>query len=115
MSSSSGMRSKGVGDMWRLLFVGFLIAQGLVHLAVWVMPKPKDQRAAFDPAISWLFGDQRTLAMTLAFGAAAVLVAAGLGLWVHADWWRPVAVTGLAISFLLMVVYFNPWFLFIEG
>jgi hypothetical protein len=102
--------------MWRLLFVGFLIAHGLVHLAVWAMPKPKDQRAPFDPATSWLFGrDQRTLALTLAFGAAAVLVAAGLGLWVHADWWRPVAVTGLAISFLLMVVYFNPWFLFIEG
>jgi hypothetical protein len=55
------------------------------------------------------------LALTLAFGAAAVLVAAGLGLWVHADWWRSAAVTGLAISFLLMVVYFNPWFLFIEG
>lgn len=101
--------------MWRLLFIGFLIAHGLVHLAVWAMPKPKDQRAPFDPATSWLFGEQRTLALTMALTATAVLVAAGLGLWVYADWWRPVAVTGLAISLVLMVLYFNPWLLFIEG
>jgi hypothetical protein len=33
----------------------------------------------------------------------------------QAEWWRPVAVIGLAVSFALMVLYFNPWYLFIEA
>jgi hypothetical protein len=40
---------------------------------------------------------------------------AGIGLWAHAEWWRPVADIGLAVSFALMVLYFNPWYLFIEA
>ena len=31
--------------MWRLLFIAFLIAHGLVHLAIWLMPKPADEKA----------------------------------------------------------------------
>lgn len=99
--------------MWRLLFIGFLIAHGLVHLAMWLSPKPKDQTVPFDPGHSWLFGDRRTLAVAVAAAAAVTLVAAGLGLWGHADWWRGAAVVGLAVSFGLMVLYFTPWYLFI--
>jgi hypothetical protein len=51
--------------MWRLLFIGFLIAHGLVHLAIWLMPKPPDQKAPFDPGHSWLLGDQKTVAWSL--------------------------------------------------
>lgn len=40
---------------------------------------------------------------------------AGIGLWSYAEWWRPTAVGGLAISFGLMILYFNPWFLVIEA
>ena len=47
--------------------------------------------------------------------AAVLLVGAGLGLWAAAGWWRGVAVVGLVTSFSLMVVYFTPWYLFIEG
>jgi hypothetical protein len=101
--------------MWRFLFIGSLIAHGLVHLAIWVMPKPKDQQAPFDPDHSWLLGEQKTTAVLLAVTAAVLLMAGGLGLWAHADWWRSVAVIGLAASFGLMVLYFNPWYLFIEG
>jgi lysylphosphatidylglycerol synthetase-like protein (DUF2156 family) len=101
--------------MWRFIFIAFLIAHGLVHLAIWLMPKPADQKAPFDPDHSWLLGEQNTMAVLLAVSAAALLVAGGFGLWVHADWWRSVAVIGLAASFSLMVVYFNPWYLFIEG
>ena len=43
-----------------------------------------------------------------------LLVAAGIGLWAHADWWRGVAVVGLGASLGLMVVWFNPWFAFSE-
>ena len=101
--------------MWRFLFIAFLIAHGLVHLAIWLMPKPPDQKAPFDPDHSWLFGDQKAVAVVLAVAAAALLVAGGFGLWAHADWWRALAAVGLATSFGLMVVYFNPWYLFIEG
>lgn len=100
--------------MWRFPFIGFLVAHGLVHLAIWLMPKPPGQKAPFDPNHSWALGDQKTIAVLLAVTAAMFLVAGGLGLWVHAGWWRSVAVIGLAASFGLMVVYFNPWYLFIE-
>jgi hypothetical protein len=100
--------------MWRFLFIGFLIAHGLVHLVIWLMPKQPGDKAPFDVNHSWILGDQKTLAVVLATAAAALLVAGGLGLWVHADWWRAVAVVGLAASLGLMVLYFNPWYLFIE-
>jgi hypothetical protein len=100
--------------MWRILFIGFLIAHGLVHLTIWLMPKPAEGKAPFDVNHSWLLGSQRSLAVVFAIAASALLVTAGLGLWAHADWWRAVAVVGLAASFGLMVLYFNPWYLFIE-
>lgn len=101
--------------MWRFLFIGFLIAHGLVHLAIWLIPKPADQKAPFEPDHSWLLGDQKTFSVLLAVTAAVLLVGAGLGLWASAGWWRSVAAVGLVTSFGLMVVYFNHWYLFIEG
>jgi hypothetical protein len=101
--------------MWRLLFIGFLIAHGLLHLAIWLMPKPPKEKASFEPDQSWLLGDQKTVAVILAVLAATLLLAGGLGLWARADWWRGAAAIGLAVSFGLMVLYFNPWYLFIEG
>jgi hypothetical protein len=101
--------------MWSIAFIVFLIAHGGVHAAIWATPKPKDQNAPFDPSHSWLVGNQKTLALFLALTAAALLVAAGIGLWTHAEWWRVVAVVGLSVSLGLMIVYFTPWFLFIEA
>jgi hypothetical protein len=101
--------------MWRFLFIGSLIAHGLVHLAIWLMPKPSEEKAPFDPNQSWLLGERKSVAVVLAVIAAALLVAGGLGLWVHAGWWRGGAALGLAASFGLMLLYFNPWYLFIEG
>lgn len=101
--------------MWRFLFIAFLLAHAGVHTAIWATPAPKDPEAPFDAGHSWLLGDQRTLALVLALAAAGLLLVAGIGLWVHAGWWRPVAVVGLAVSFGLMVLYFTPWFLLIEA
>lgn len=101
--------------MWRLLFISFLIAHGLVHLAIWLFPKQEATPAPFDVHHSWLVGEVKPLAMFLAITAAVLLVGGGLGLWAHADWWRGVAVAGLGVSFGLMVLYFNPWYLFIEA
>jgi hypothetical protein len=106
---------KGLIDVWRFLFIAFLIAHGGVHVAIWATPKPKDQKVPFDASHSWVFGSQRSLALVLALVAAALLVAAGIGLWAQGEWWRPVAVVGLATSLGLMVLYFHPWFLFIQA
>ncbi|HET9672195.1 MAG TPA: hypothetical protein VFQ40_05030 [Actinomycetota bacterium] len=101
--------------MWRFLFISFLIAHGLVHVAIWLFPKPAEGKAPFDVSHSWLFGDVKPVAVVLAVLAAVLLVAGGLGLWAHAEWWRGVAAVGLAVSFGLMVLTFNPWYLFIEA
>ena len=101
--------------MWRILFIAFLILHGALHAAIWVTPSKEGRDTPFDPSHSWLLGGQRALAVAMALAVAGLLVAAGVGLWAHAEWWRPVAVTGLAGSFILMVLYFNPWFLLIQA
>lgn len=53
--------------------------------------------------------------MTLALASAGLLVAGGIGLWANLEWWRTMAGLGLGASLGLMLVYFNPWFLFIEA
>jgi hypothetical protein len=100
--------------MWRLLFIAFLIAHAGVHAAIWATPATRNADAPFDASASWLLGSQRALAMAVALTATALLALAGIGLWAHADWWRPVAIAGFGVSFGLMVVWFNPWFSFIE-
>ncbi len=99
--------------MWRFLFIAFLIAHGGIHVAMWATPAKEGE--PFRASHSWLLGDQRGLAVVGALVAAALLVAAGIGLWAHAEWWRSVAVIGLAVSFGLMVLFFHPWFLFIQA
>ena len=103
--------------MWRFLFIAFLIAHGLIHLVIWVIPpKPKDEAARpFDPSHSWLLGDREGPARAAALAATVLLIAAGLGLWAGVDWWQSAAVAGLATSLGLMIVYFDRWFLFIEA
>ena len=100
--------------MWRFLFIAFLIAHGLVHLTIWLMPKPADQKAPFDPIIRGCSVTRRRWQSSSPL-PQLVLMAGGLGLWAQAEWWQSVAAIGLAASFGLMVAYFNPWYLFIEG
>jgi hypothetical protein len=96
--------------MWRFVFPAFLVAHGLVHVAVWAMPKPAEgKEPPFDPAHSWLLGNARTLVISLAVASAALFVVAALGLFGHADWWRTVAVVASGVSIVLMTLFFNPW------
>lgn len=104
--------SDGGRRVFRVLLGAFLVAHGLVHVAMWA-PRYDPEKAPFDASRSWLIGDRRTFAKILAFSAAAALVVAGLSLWVGAGWWRPTAVVGLGVSTLLLLVYFNRWYLFI--
>jgi hypothetical protein len=98
--------------MLRWLLIVFLIAHGLVHLAIWA-PTYDPTKAAFDPSHSWLMGEQRWLARVLAFAAAAVLILAGIGLWAQGGWWRPTAVVGLGLSTVLLILYFVRWYVVI--
>lgn len=100
--------------MWRFALIAFLIAHGLVHIAVWA-PRYDKEKMPFDSSHSWLLGDARALAIALAVASAVLLVVAGLGLWAHAGWWRPATVIGLAASLTVIALYFNPWYLFITA
>jgi uncharacterized membrane protein YphA (DoxX/SURF4 family) len=96
----------------RVLLSVFFIAHGLVHVAIWA-PRYDPDKAPFEAAHSWLLGDQRPLARVLAFLAAAILIVAGVALLAQGGRWRPTAVVGLSVSTALLVLYFNPWYLFI--
>ena len=87
----------------------FLVAHGLVHLAIW-LPRP-DAKAPFDVGRSPFAGEVRRLAVALAIAAAAVLGFGGLGVLVAAPWWIPVTVAGAGISAALLLLTFNPWWL----
>jgi hypothetical protein len=97
--------------MIRILLGGFLIAHGLVHLAVWATPT--DQSASFDPSHSWLLGSAKGFGVVVGALAMVALVAGGVALFAHTGVWRPLTIAGLAVSLLLDVLYFNPWFIFI--
>jgi hypothetical protein len=103
--------------MIRILIGGFLIAHGLVHIAVWAMPRTTKAQAdaPFDPAHSWLIGTTRRLVAPFAVIVAVILVAGGIALFAQAGSWRPITVIGLAGSLFLDVLYFNPWFVFITA
>ena len=98
--------------MLRVLLIGFLIAHGLVHVAIWA-PTYDPETSPLDPSRSWLIGDRRALAQVLAFSAAAILVVSGIALWADGGWWRPTAVVGLSISTALLLLYFDRWYLLI--
>jgi hypothetical protein len=95
--------------MWRWVFIAFLFAHGFVHVAVWAMPSDPKKPAPFDASHSWVLGDAKQLAVALAVGAAVLFAIAGIGLLVHAGWWRPLTVLAAGGSVLLMTLYFNPW------
>ena len=90
--------------MLRVVLIAFLIAHGLVHLAIWA-PKDDPEKATFDPAHSWLIDDRRPLARLLAFSATAILIVAGIALWVDVGWWWPTAVVGLIVSTVLLLLF----------
>lgn len=86
----------------------FLIAHGLVHVAVWVA-EPKDD-APFDPRRSWLIGDARRPARRGAIGACVLLVVAG-ALTLAGAAVPAVTVAGATVSLVLVLVTFNRWLL----
>jgi hypothetical protein len=71
--------------MMRLLIGGFLIAHGLVHIAVWGLPNNQTaQGSPFVSSHSWLIGSTKGLAAVLAVVVAVVLISGGAALFAHA-------------------------------
>jgi hypothetical protein len=92
--------------MWRWLFTGFLVAHGVIHLALWVPSQTEQGRI---PGHSWLLGDQRSIAVAITIVATALFVAAGAGLLFHAGWWRPLTVLAGIVSISLVIVFPEPF------
>ena len=87
--------------MWRFLVIAFLFGHGAIVAA----------QASGVPD-SWLIGEKKALGLTLTLAAGAAFVIAGGGLWAQAEWWRALAVTAAALSFVFFVVFFQPLILF---
>ena len=86
----------------------FLIAHGLVHVAIWV-PEPQEG-APLNPRHSWLFGEAGGLTRTLALAACGLLVLAGVFLLNGAsDLDAGLAVAGALVSLALVLLTFHPW------
>jgi hypothetical protein len=87
----------------------FLVAHGLVHIAVWLAPARPD--APFDSHRSWLLGDARTLSRSLAVATSLLFVVAGILVLASAASGAGVAVGGAAASLVLVLLTFHPWFI----
>ena len=87
----------------------FLVAHGLVHLAIW-LPGPRAD-APFDPHHSRLLGDVRGPARALAIAACALLATAGVLVASAVDGGGGAAVVGAALSLVLVALTFQPWIL----
>lgn len=83
--------------MWKVIFILFLIAHGVIHIA----------DVATRKTHSGLFGGTKALSWALALAAAVVLIVSGAGLWMTADWWRVAALGGMALSMLWMILFFD--------
>lgn len=104
--------------MTTVLLVGFLVAHGLLHLAIW-LPHPAtdpDRRPPFEPDHSTLLtataipkAATHALSLGLAAGAAATYVLAGVGIALGAAWAAPLAVAGALLGLVLKALFFHPW------
>jgi hypothetical protein len=94
----------------------FIIAHGMMHLAVWV-PKPAtEDPPPFSPDHSGVLAAARVapavtraVALALAAVVAGLFVLAGVGVALSAGWTAGVAVAAGAAGLGLKLVYFNAW------
>lgn len=100
--------------MWRTLIGLFLVAHGLVTIAIWA-PRypavPEGQLQPPDAAHSWIFGDVRAFSLVFGVAVGVALAIAGFGFLTHQGWWPPFAIGAGVASLLLFAVFFTPWWL----
>lgn len=96
----------------RALFVAFLLGHAAVHVVMWTLPfTDAVDDMPFDPAHSWLLGDNRMVAVVLAGLAALAFVLTAFGYGLDVGWWPTTMLVASAVSIVVMVVTFTPWWL----
>jgi hypothetical protein len=58
-----------------------------------------------------MFGDVRGAAVALAVLAAGGFVVSGISYLAGQDWWAPAALGAAAVSIVLLILTFTPWWL----
>lgn len=100
--------------MTRTLIGLFLVAHGLVTIAMWGPKYPavaEGQLQPPNPAHSWIFGDVRTFSLTFGVIVGLGLMVAGVGFLTDQQWWPQAAVISGVASMILFAVFFTPWWL----
>lgn len=97
----------------RVLIALFLAGHGIVHGVMWALPYSAEARAdlPMDPAHSWLLGDLRGPALALALTAATAFVVTAAAYLTAAGWWPAAAVAAVAVSAVLLGLFFSPWWM----
>ena len=100
--------------MWHTVIGLFLVAHGLVTLAIWgpryrAVPEGKVQPP--NPAHSWIFGDTRRFSLILGLAVGLALTLAGLAFLTSQAWWPLMAVGAGVSSLLLFGIFFTPWWM----
>ena len=87
----------------------FLVAHGLIHVAIWLTPANGD--APFDVRHSPLFGDLGALSTAGGLLAGAGFVLSGIAYLLDVPWWPLALGTAAGISLLLLLASFTLWWL----
>lgn len=93
----------------RWLFGLFLVAHGLIHVAIWLTPASSD--APFDVRHSPLLGDLGALATAWGLLAGAGFVVSGIAYLLDAAWWPAALVVASGVSLVLLLATFTTWWL----
>jgi hypothetical protein len=101
--------------MIRFAAAAFLIAHGLVHIAIYSTPKYPSKPEPFDPARSWVLAGHvgatpmRSASLALGYGVAAVYATAGWTVALDAAAWPGIAALGGLLGIALKGLWFHPW------
>jgi len=87
----------------------FLVAHGLIHVAIWLTPASSD--APFDVRHSPLLGDLGALATAWGLLAGAGFVLSGIAYLLDAAWWPAALVVASGVSLVLLLATFTTWWL----
>jgi hypothetical protein len=99
----------------KLLFNIFVIAHGLVHLAIWLAPTPNNP--IFDARYSWLFNRlgltrdfMGKFAAGLALITALAFILGAIFLFFNLGFSKILLILGALLSLVLLTLYLSPWF-----
>jgi hypothetical protein len=95
--------------MWRTALGAFLIAHGVLTAIIWSAPPGGE--APMTPGRSWLLGDARLVSVVLAVVSGLLIVASGVGVLGHRDWWSAAGLAGGVLSLVLFLLFFSLWWL----